>query len=82
MSHSKEPWRLLGVENTLASYATIQDASGEVVSAIQKSQIKPRMLADYERIVACVNACRNLTNEQLGRINAGGGFEVERPLEN
>jgi len=59
VNHSKEPWKLF-VEFGLI---TIRDSNGKEVAFtnIQNSPI----LENHKRIVACVNACADITSERL-----------------
>ena len=58
-NHSKEPWKLF-IEFGLL---TIRDANGKEV-AFTNMQNSP-VLANHKRIIACVNACKGIPNEQL-----------------
>jgi hypothetical protein len=62
MTHSPEPWRIVPREPSGAA-PIILDANGEIV------ELEPHnedwTIANWPRIVACVNALRNWTDEDL-----------------
>lgn len=83
MSHTPEPWRIKC--HTCASPAeidegddyTIQGEDGTPV-AFEPCMADPNRGADARRIVACVNACRGMTNEQLDSIRLISGSLLNR----
>ncbi len=66
MKHTKEPWV---VEKTLQGRdSSISNRRGKTIAiAYQNENIDGDDLANAKRIVACVNACKGLTNEVLDK---------------
>lgn len=76
--HAPEPWQLLGSGTDFetgpwgivdkdfgivsGSY-WVQEIDGDADSMVKKDA--PQFLADYKRIVACVNACQGIATETL-----------------
>jgi hypothetical protein len=60
MSHSKEPWYW--------KYGYIFSAEHKVVTYIDPRCDDEISQEDADRIVACVNACRGIPTELLGRV--------------
>ena len=81
MSHTKEPWslkevanysgrikHLVPVDSENMSLLTIVENERAVFSAIYEDE-------DARRIVACVNACVRMSNEQLELVAEFGGIQ-------
>ena len=58
MNHSKEPWTV----DINSNDAWIKQADGQHITGYGNGEVS---VADAERIVACVNACRGIPNEEL-----------------
>ncbi|MGZ7118227.1 MAG: hypothetical protein ACXVH2_00810 [Methanobacterium sp.] len=60
MKHTKEPWQC-------DKYNNVNDSNGRTIK-VQGFALSGggEIWANSQRIVACVNACSGLTNEQLG----------------
>jgi hypothetical protein len=69
MRHTKEPWRVeLGSdENDWPKYwPTIHSDSGEIIGTEGfYGDSREQSLADARRVVACVNACANMSTKYL-----------------
>ena len=59
MTHTKEPWEVLGF-----NFPQIVDAKG-CVAMMAPDALMPIQIANAKRIVACVNACAGITNDAL-----------------
>jgi hypothetical protein len=75
IKHTAEPWE---VGASKQSVVKADGQNSKVIASIRTNDhlVNPRFQegeaeANAERIVACVNACEGITNEEL---NAGGGF--------
>ena len=63
--HTPTPWR---IDPDSEYYAIVTD--DEAMFPVTESTVcNPRQAANADRIVACVNACEGLTNEQLAKYN-------------
>ena len=72
MKHTKEPWKvdtLIGCD-----HVDIRDADGRRIAVVAGTYPTATKTEDANarRIVACVNACKGLTNEQLADDNFAG----------
>lgn len=63
MTHSPEPWKLETPPSD--KWVQIVDANGKVVDDDLCRPAKPLLMEDFERIVACVNACAGIPTEDL-----------------
>lgn len=66
MTHSPEPWKLETPPSD--KWVQIVDANGKVVDDDLPRPAKPLLMEDFERIVACVNACAGIPTEDLSKI--------------
>ena len=67
--HTPEPWGLFSRHGTTA-IVDVDDANKEIVAwmGFDRSEIPKRVhKANARRIVACVNACKGMTTEELER---------------
>lgn len=78
MTHSPEPWRIVPREPSGAA-PIILDANGEIV------ELEPHnedwTIANWPRIVACVNACRGIRDELLPDLAILGDAPMASLLE-
>lgn len=72
MKHTKEPWHVVGVDNSYEIFSESEDY--DVAWSIDSE-------ANAERIVACVNACAGVPSEDLLKVVAFGKKHVERMRE-
>jgi len=70
MDHSKEPWVFDGEHETRIS---IKDADGNFVASVNNGGIVdfPGAKGNAQRIIDCINACRNVPSEHF----RNGAFE-------
>jgi hypothetical protein len=72
--HSPEPWKIETVgPDRRVHVSAIYDAEQQYVLTPKPGDWTMRV-GDARRIVACVNACRGLTTEELERIITAGGL--------
>jgi hypothetical protein len=70
MKHSPEPWSYARNERTKRDY--VFDADGKSI-IIWTPSCKPTFTTENaERVVACVNACRGIPNEELDKVVLNG----------
>lgn len=65
MKHTKEPWRMYQEPSSLIVTEESPDLLCSICSTFNTSLSTEQMNANAERIVACINACRGITNEAL-----------------
>jgi hypothetical protein len=75
VSHSPEPWRL--VDSGFGNAVNCEDANGVFISGYSSdegtiSQGDP----NWERIVACVNACVGIPTERLAQMDLQEAVEI------
>ena len=66
--HTPEPWRVVGYSEIVAKTGDAQYAG--VASVLHNEN-------DARRIVACVNACRGLSTDELERFGLASAFGTE-----
>jgi hypothetical protein len=64
VKHVKEPWEYI-CPNKDHNFARLFSGSRYIGSVTNSDETRPETIANAKRIVACVNACSGLTNEQL-----------------
>jgi hypothetical protein len=66
--HTGEPWR--------ADYTRLEIIGGADFYLLECSQPRFRKVADVMRIVACVNACAGVSNDELEKLSQNGGLRA------
>lgn len=84
MSHNPTPWTLeTGTnEDTREVWAQVIDKDRKLVlydSDYEKSAAVPVILANFKRIVACVNACEAFTTDVLEKVGVIDKVVIESP---
>ena len=69
MNHTKEPWEVIAVDDMYEIHS--KTAGHEVVWSIDS-------IANAQRIVACVNACADITEEDLPIVIKYGREQLSR----
>ncbi|AMQ43072.1 hypothetical protein AMS64_12215 [Aeromonas veronii] len=67
--HTKEPWNAVEVDNDSDTFVKVCHANGGTIAKlwidVDDREFSDEQRENARRIVACVNACRNLSNDEL-----------------
>lgn len=84
MNHTPEPWRVHShhhpISNTWTHSLITDEEYGDVLGSVNTAPMDPRAEANARRIVACVNACRGLSTEDLEKTGlvSAVGYQLQR----
>lgn len=78
MSHSIEPWEYWSGHGIISAINTDGDRKGKteyIADIVSRDISDAKCDANAARIIACVNACKGISNERLARMDLQAAIE-------
>ena len=79
MSHTPEPWRICTAGDTIEKLVPVSEYGDSILTLVTEGRTEFAAVYsddDAKRIVACVNACKGFSTEQLVDIYHMGGMAI------